>query len=180
MAMQPMLTFEVAGEVQLRRAFSRFGDGVTDLRAPFTGIADDFEKMSERIFASEGSTGGRGQWAPLTQAYAARKAKIAPGKSILRLTDRLWRSLTGRNSADAIRSIKKDELRLGSKVPYGLYHQDARSPRTKRRPIDLAERDKRRWGKIVQRHLVDIAKREGILKPTAGSFARGGARGILG
>ncbi len=176
----PLIQFEVAGEVQLARSFSRFGDSASDLRPAFTGIADNFQTIEERLFETEGRTGGRGAWAPLSQAYAARKAQVAPGKTILRLSDRLWRSLTGRDRGDAIREIKRQQMRLGTRVPWALFHQDARSGRTKRRVIDLNEGNKRDWTKIVQRQLVDVAKREGLLAPTSGALARGGARTALG
>ncbi len=35
---EPILTFEVDGDVQLARGFSRFADDVKDLRVPFRGI----------------------------------------------------------------------------------------------------------------------------------------------
>ncbi len=165
-----LLDFEVEGVPLLQRAFSRFGAGVKDMRPAFIGIGDDFQRVEEDLFQSEGASGGK-RWAPLSQPYAQRKAAAFPGKTILRRSDRLWRSLTGTTS-DTVREIKKDRAAYGTKVPYGRIHHGGRGNNPRRLVIQLSEKDRRSFTKIAQRYLVDIAKREGLIPGTRGATSR--------
>ena len=76
------ITFEVAGDEQLKRSFSRFGEQAKDLSEPFREIVKDFHKIEKRQFESEGSYGSGG-WQPLSPRYAAWKAKKHPGRPLM-------------------------------------------------------------------------------------------------
>jgi hypothetical protein len=156
------LTYLVAGEAQIDRILSRFGDAVDDLSPAYEEIADDFLEIEERQFLAEGKGNA---WAPLNPVYAARKK----GPGILRETLALFHSLTRRGAPGAIRRITKDTMELGSSVtseggfPYPLAHALGTSKMPARPPIDLIESDKRRWTKMVQRHLVNsLRERTGM------------------
>ena len=158
------LSFLVAGEAQIDRILSRFGDAVEDLSPAYEEIADDFLEIEERQFLSEGA--GSGGWAPLNPKYAARKK----GPGLLRETLALFRSLTRRGAPGAIRRITKDSIELGSSItseggfPYPVAHAVGTSKMPARPPIALIEADKTRWTKMVQRHLVN-ATRENLGMP---------------
>lgn len=147
------LSFEVEGEEQLKRAFSRFGEYAQDLRDEFKEIARDFhETVEQKQFATEGAYGAGG-WAPLSPGYAAWKGKNYPGMPILQLTGRLMESLTGKTS-DTIEEIGRQDFRLGTKAPYAIYHQKGTGRMPARPIIKLTEDDKRRWTKIIHIGLV--------------------------
>lgn len=152
------LSFLVAGEAQMDRILSRFGDAAEDLSPVYEEIADDFLEIEERQFTSGGA--GSGGWAPLNPRYAARKK----GPGILRETLALFNSLTRRGAPGAIRRITKDTIELGSSVtsdrgfPYPVAHALGTSKMPARPPIDLIETDKTRWTKMVQRHLVNALR----------------------
>ena len=156
------LTFEVDGDVQLSRSFSRWADDVKDLKGAFEQIAKDFHQVVEKKqFESQGSYGSGG-WVPLNPAYAEWKARNFPGKSIMVLSGLLKESLLGDNPW-SIKDIQPLEMRLGTRLKYAVYHQRG-TRKTPRRPVvELTESDKTRWTKIIHRQLVDQAKEAGLL-----------------
>ena len=68
--------------------------------------------------------GSAGGWEPLSPEYAKRKG--TKGAGILRLTDRLFKSVTergGESIAAMRRTIAGYTYRFGTRVPYGEFHQ---------------------------------------------------------
>lgn len=143
-----VLSFEVAGDTQIRRGFSRFTDGVKDLREPFEEIAKDFAQIETKQFDTQGSYGSGG-WKDLSPRYEKRKK----GGSILVKTGLLRGSLLGGNPW-SIRVINPLELRLGTKLHYGIYHQTGTRKMPARPPIQLTDADKSRWTKFIHKYLV--------------------------
>lgn len=83
-------------------------------------------------------TQGDGSWAPLDPDYAARKAALFPGKTILRATDELYKSLT--DPARAMTLAGPDTLLFGSDVTVGNYklgalHQEGAGHLPVRKPL---------------------------------------------
>ncbi len=69
------------------------------------------------------AAGGDPAWPPLNPTYAAWKAKRFPGRPLLVRTGRLYRSLTGRGTgADARVALGDREVRIGTRVPYTVWH----------------------------------------------------------
>ena len=92
----------------------------TDLRVALTLIRDDWRKANKAQF----NLVGEGQYPPLSAKYAERKAIKHPGAPILVATGRLRDSLTIRGgTVDSISQIGKLSMILGTKVPYGIFHQ---------------------------------------------------------
>lgn len=148
-----VLSIDVAGDVQVLSALSRFGEYATDMRDAFDKIADDFQKnVSPERFAKEGPG-----WAPLSPAYARWKAREYPGKKILERTGDLKSSLEG--GPGAIRIVTKDALVLGTSIPYARYHQSGTSRMPQREVVRIGQFDRIQWAKIVQAHLVAAAKK---------------------
>jgi len=57
---KPMITFEVLGDKQVSRSFTRFTEDVKDLSAAFREIVKDFHKSEQRQFESQGGYGAGG------------------------------------------------------------------------------------------------------------------------
>lgn len=145
----------------MARAFSRFGENVKDLSPVWQVLADDFLKVERDQFVSEGQSGSGG-WVPLSPGYAAWKAKHAPGRPLLVQSGKLRQSLTERGG-EHIEEIRADSLRLGTEVPYAIYHQKGTRRMPARKLVELSETDKTRWTKRIQAFLVQEAKAQGLL-----------------
>lgn len=174
---------EIAGEVQLDRGIARFADGVSDYRPIWPVIADEFYAEEKEQFATQGAAGGE-QWAPLSPAYAAWKEAHYPGQPILQREGDLVASLTSASDPNAVNVQARKLLTLGSRVPYGIYHQSTAPRRVlPRRPVvQLTESFKRTSMRQIQAYLVQVATQSGFrtgLTPlqAAGLTARTG-RGI--
>lgn len=149
---------DIAGEVQMDRGIARFADGVTDYRAIWPVIEDEFYALEARQFATEGEEGG-GKWQELSEPYGAWKAMAYPGKAILERTGALKASLTSESGAGGVHVRERKTLTLGTMVPYAIYHQSI-APRKvlPRRPeIQLTEQFKRLAMKNIHQFLVQMA-----------------------
>ena len=81
-----MIRFElqIDGATEIDRAFNRIDRFISDFRNVWPAVTDEFYAIEESQFASQGSKGASGRWAPLSKAYAAYKAQAFPGQPILR------------------------------------------------------------------------------------------------
>jgi phage gpG-like protein len=154
--MARMLEFTVFGERQLARALSRFGEGVRDVRPAWEDMANEFIRIEREQFVSSG--GRSGGWRPLSPAYAASKPA---GRPIMVLSGDLRRSLTQQGGQN-IREIRPEEMRLGTRVPYAIFHQQGTRRMPARRVVDLSEDDRRNWVRILQRYFVRLARQAGL------------------
>ncbi len=176
---------DIAGEAQLDRGIGRFADGVSDYRPIWPVIEDDFYAEEKAQFASEGAEGGE-RWQELSLEYAGWKEAHYPGQPIMQRTGDLERSLTSGNDPNAVKIEERKTLTLGSRVPYGIYHQslDPRSVLPRRPLIQLTNAFKAGTMRNLQAYLVQIATQAGFrtgLTPiqSAGLSARaGGGAGI--
>lgn len=146
------LSIDVHGDVQLDRELLRFADRAQDVSPLFTALADDFLDLERRQFSSEGRYSGG--WAELSARYAARKAKRYPGAKILHAEGDLEASLTRRGARNAVRSITRSALEVGTTDPNAVYHQHGTPHMPQRRPVEFAAADRDRWVKALQRFLV--------------------------
>lgn len=144
------IRFSFYGEEQIDRTLVRFIEAAEDATPVWNVLADRFLVLEGRQFASEGGYASGG-WAPLSAAYAAWKAKNYPGKTILRRTDDLWRSLT---QGPAIRIIEPRFMVVGSDVDYGEYHQTGTGRMPRRRPIEFTDAERREWVRLIHRWIV--------------------------
>lgn len=102
-------------QAQITAAVRRVGD----LRVAFALIAKDWRKSNIAQFSLQGS----GLYPPLSEAYALRKQKKFGNRSILVASGRLRDSVTGSKNSDSIQEISKTGVIMGTRVPYGIYHQ---------------------------------------------------------
>lgn len=143
-------TLSFWGEHQLDRTLERIEFAGQDATPAWEVMAGQFLTAERRQFASEGAFASGG-WAPLKPNYAEWKARHFPGKTILRRTDDLWRSLT---QGPAIRILEPTFMVLGSDVDYGAHHQHGGPNLPRRRPVELTETMRREWVRILQRYLL--------------------------
>ena len=144
------LTFSVAGDVQLDRALSLASKNIKNIFGiAGPDIRDDFLQNEQEQFRTEGGHGSGG-WQDLSPAYAAEKAKHYPGAPILVRTGALRSSLTRESDQNFIYRAQPLTLTLGTRVPYGVYHQKGGPDLPVRKPIELIEAQKRRWMKLMQ------------------------------
>jgi phage gpG-like protein len=140
----------VLGEDVISRTMLRFEKAAEDARPAFRTIAHLLERAALQRFESEGAYGGE-KWAPLAPSTVARKGA---GKGILVDSGRLRASLTQETAADSIRVLLPQEMRWGSTVPYGKFHQSGTSRMPQRRVVKLPEQVKRAIVRELQRSMV--------------------------
>lgn len=145
------LSYEVCGQRQLVRSLSRFADKVRDFSPAFREIVGAFREMEALQFRSQGGYGGD-PWAPLAPSTARRRG-AAP---ILIRSGALLDSLTG--GAGFVEEVHPMQVRMGSAVPYGRYHQLGTMYMPARSPIRLPESEKQKWMKIMHRYVVKQIK----------------------
>lgn len=149
--MPTSFTFSFEGDAQISRTIMRPVEAIDDLRPVWEVLAGRFVAAETRQFATEGRYGSGG-WAPLSPRYAAWKARHYPGKTILRRTDDLVKSLTTRPLG--VEVIEPHYMILGTAVEYAKYHQHGTPRMPRRRPVELPESERREWLKVLQRFLV--------------------------
>lgn len=142
----------VDGQQKFSQAIGRLEGLVTDWRKVWPLCAEIFYRIEVDQFASEGSRGPAGKWAPLSQGYAKWKRVNYGELPTLYLTGALKNSLTG-TGPGAIRIETESSLTLGTSVnrkgfsyPRALQQGTPKMPA--RPPIDIGPND---YGKFVSR-----------------------------
>lgn len=150
-----MAELEVFGVPIVRRQLLRFAERASDASGAWIGVMGILSRATRENFATRGAYGGS-VWRELKPATRARKARLGLDPRILRATGRLYESLVSETHAEHIRAIGPHEMRWGSTVPYGVYHQSTapRSVIPYRPPVKLPEVDKRAIVRDLQRSIV--------------------------
>lgn len=152
---------EIDGIEVLNRAFNRVDQIISDFRPLWPNVADVVYTINQEQFDSEGGRGASGKWAALSPAYKKWKEIHYPGQPILRLTNALYESLTDPEANDAVFQPGKDELVIGTRVPYATaHHRGGRSPQ--RQIFSFSEPQKRRIQKAIQAGLVQFTRQAGF------------------
>lgn len=149
------LVLEAFGEQQFARELLRFSERADDMRPVFRVLADDFNKMEDQQFSTQGGFGSGG-WRPLRPATIAAKSARGLDTRILHATLTLRKSLTQKSGQGVVRRFSRDEMFVGSSVEYGVHHQwgAPRANLPRRRPVEFPERNRNDWVKRLQRFLV--------------------------
>lgn len=150
----PKLEISIFGEKLVSRTLTRFAENADDMRPAFDKIHKFFLKTIETTqFNSQGAFSGG--WAPLAPSTLAGKRRAGLDPRILHATLRLRKSLTNSTSSDHVYKVTADGMELGSKVPYGRYHQSGTVNMPQRRPVQFTAEHKREMVKMLQQHLMD-------------------------
>lgn len=126
-------------------------DRLDDLRPAWRTALIYLRRATKEQFASQGGRSGDG-WAPLTPAYAARKARIFPGKPILRATDAMFNSLIGQTENTVV-EFDALEFTYGTRDPKARYHQDGTPRMARRRILTVTEEDRRQLRRIANAYI---------------------------
>lgn len=150
---------QVFGETIVRRRFVRFSDRALDASEAFREIAGLLRAATVENFATRGVSGGS-RWRDLAPATRARKARLHLDQRILFATHRLYNSLVGTGDpggSEHVQEIGPQELRWGSSVGYGIFHQSSQPRRVipYRPPVRLTQVLRRDIVKVLQRALVE-------------------------
>ena len=148
------LDLDTFGEKQFSREILRVGDNAMDMRGAFEEIRDMILETEEKQFSSQGAAYSGG-WKPLAPSTKQYKASRGLDPRILHATLRLRKSLTKKGHADHVFRSSGDEMFIGSKVPYGPYHQHGGDRLPRRRPFQFDNSVRNDILKTLQRHLVD-------------------------
>lgn len=117
--MPEITSYSIENDAQFRAALKDAVDKVSDLRFAFGEISRDWFKSNTTIFKLKGA----GLYPELSPDYKKQKNKTHPGAPIMVRSGRLRDSISGRPNSDSIVKIGKTGMILGTKVPYGVYHQ---------------------------------------------------------
>lgn len=142
------LTVRLKGMKDIDLLLSRIGERSSNLRQPLTEILASMRFWMGKTFKTEGAYPGP-RWKSLEDVYAARKSRQFGGRTILRRSDKLYKSLT-RRTAGSVGRVGKNRLEYGTTIPYAVFHQDGTRKMPMRPPLRFIERDVRRWIRILQ------------------------------
>lgn len=127
-----LVKLELENAANLNKKLQDAQKKVSDLTIPLIQIAQDFVKSRRAIFQLK----GKGQYADLKES--TKRAKAPDIYPILRRTGRLEKSITNidarrGSNAESIGVItNKNTLTLGTRVPYGIFHQEGTSKMARR------------------------------------------------
>ncbi len=121
MAIAVSTSYEIENDKAFNAKLKKLAKKSSDLTIPLTLISKDFYKSEKSIFLLKGP----GQYKDLKDIYKKRKQKavgfIYP---ILKRSGALERSVTSPSDKSSINQIvNKNTLIIGTKVPYGVFHQ---------------------------------------------------------
>lgn len=122
-------------------AFERAGAEVARLgKHVYPKMVPLFEEELGRQFAAEGQGPNRGGWAPLSEAYAAWKAKEYPGQPTLQREGNLHAALTASTSPFAMRTYDDSAFDFGTAgLDYASFHQTGTRRMPSRPPYDFGD-----------------------------------------
>ena len=151
------IEFAPYGIAQYSRMYSRFADGVHDLRPLWSRYYANFLAMEREQFATQGGHGSGG-WASLKEPYRSWKMRVRPGRLILEFDGDLKNSLTQRGAKGSICRINTGWAEFGSSIPYGIYHAKGTGKMKKRPPIEMSESDRTAWDKTAHGWLYETMR----------------------
>lgn len=152
-----MVTLKIGstGVEEVTEALEKKQRVLDDLRPFFKSIASDFYKSNEPLIFRE-SPGRYEDLKPRTKRRKDRR--FDRHYPVLVATGRLRDSLSEEPTKDRLLLIKKHKLEMGTKVPYGKFHQSGVPSRNlPARPFLLLDVDRRveRWVRILEAGFID-------------------------
>jgi len=116
-------------------------DGVQAWLEDIDRRAGDISPIADKItsaFLEDNKVNWSRGWEDLSPAYAAWKAKHYPTAGVLELTGTLKRSLTV-GTVDTIVRKEYGGVKVGTRVPYAVYHQEGTKNLPSRPPMALSD-----------------------------------------
>lgn len=149
------IRFDVAGEVQLSRAFEAAEREARDMSVPLAETGDMVVESVGQQFHTEGARSGAA-WPSLSAAYAAWKDSAYPGRPLLVRTGAMRAQ-----ALDKARTLTVTARRLVYEVddPKAIYHQRGEGHLPQRRLVDLTAEDRRQVDRIFANWLNGLRHR---------------------
>ena len=124
---EPVTSYIIENDKDFNRALDRLAMVTNDFRIPFGLISKEFYKSNQKIFKLKSA----GKYPDLAEkTKEQKKREVGFVYPILVRKGRLASSLVNPSDPETVRVITKQNLLLGSDVPYLKFHQSDR-PRTK-------------------------------------------------
>lgn len=131
----------VLGTRELDFAINGMLRTMSDFRPLWPRLEEVFHGIELEQFGTEGAAGRHGGWPGLKEPYKSRKSHLFPGAPILVRSGRLRESLTQAGASGAIVDASSPtRLKLGTSVPYALWHQLGTLRMQMRRVVDFTDR----------------------------------------
>lgn len=134
-------------------------------------MGDKMRGFMRDNFESEGAGTPEGRWAPLDAKYQARKSSIAPGKTILRLTDEMFGSLTDPGNLHISRGRTRPTgfvFNFGSNDPKLPFHVEGNGP-PRRNPLLINKAQELELSNLMGLVIVNAAIKQGWFDSVRGS-----------
>jgi phage gpG-like protein len=154
-------TFEVENAKKIDLAFGGLVAKIQDWRSLWPHVIERVVKSEERLYSSEGVTGGHGQWAPLTEAYEKAKRRKYGEKPIEQASERLRQSIVEAGEGH-VEDLQPLSMTFGTDVPYAIYQQTGTRKMPARRLFDFTQEDQRVIQQEIQRQAVQYARTLGF------------------
>lgn len=161
------LSFEIAGEDKILKTIDGIGERVKDFSPAFENISQDFYRLMKQQF----TIGGYTPWQPLTDKYAAWKARVAPGQPIMVLFGGMRDSLTTQTARGSINNISPRELKIGTSTTskngyhYPYAHQHGLGNNPVRKVIEVPVGTASKWVRMIRDYAMwEIGRQEGNWK----------------
>ena len=150
----------VTGQDTPARIIAPVTRAMTDFRQVWEAFRPRLHEIAIEQFGTEGARGGE-RWAPLSPAYAARKARTHPGRTILVRKGNLAESLISQSAPGAIWRASADTLVWGTEDRTAAYHQYGTSRMPRRQVITLTQADVAGLSRLATEAVMDIARKAG-------------------
>ncbi len=141
---------KIFGLPETVRSLNRGIRSQTDLSDPLEEIAEDTTDVIKINFSSQGRRGG-GSWQFLKKDTIKRRGFSG---SILRVSDRLYNSVAIFRGPEQTVHMGARKFTITTSVPYAATHQFGRDKIPARPYVKFVEGDRKRWGNILQDHLI--------------------------
>lgn len=97
-------------------------DALGDLRPAWKDVHNIFMEFEKKVFETEGGYASA-DWEPLSPAYAAYKERTYGAKTIMRRSDRLYKSLTSGSHSEHYYQSGPSFMEVGTRTLYARAHQ---------------------------------------------------------
>lgn len=147
---QAGVVIEAPGAAQLARRLQRWGTAIEDARPAFEKMLPYLNRGEAEVFDSSGAAIGH-RW----PAAAQPERKTDP--RMLVATGQLSRSLEAQ-TGESVRTTTATELRFGTRVPYGRFHETGTSRMPARPFMQMPDAINRDLVNIMHQLSVDLAE----------------------
>lgn len=147
------IRFDATGVEPVEHRLLGIGGRASNAAPVLHRIADDLRDMEKKLFASEDA------WPPLKESTLQAKRRAGYPPDILKATEALFESLTQSGggvigAAGGFEIVTDDSLHFGTGIEYARFHRFGTRNMPKRDPLIVTQRDRKRWTRMVQRHLM--------------------------